>query len=264
MTYLYQDDYADAESLPPHVPFQAKPIPRSQHDDAETPNKKLASRMMANAGVFWLADYLNIRDLKTKAQQKFQSAVFQWSATPLDDLPAIIDAVWDATSDDDLGFRDRILSKCAPLHNEILKHDGCVQAMKEHGEFGVDMFRAVAEYYECRLRIVHNKYKSAENQLSKFKAEKRLHYWNVLQMNRTMNIVHEDLDCMIKKRLLNRGDGGATIGNNGKQALRQDIEKVRNRIKPYGAVDEWPDFSGEIKAQSKSRFWCRSPFADDA
>jgi len=110
---------------------------------------------VATASVYSLGKYLNIADLKALAQAKFRHAAHFWSPKPYEDFPAIINAVWDATSDKDVGFRDPILEMCAEFHGDIIENEECMLAMIDHGDFGVDLVKAVAKHYRNGFNRVH-------------------------------------------------------------------------------------------------------------
>ncbi len=239
VAYLYQEDYNDGELLPPHEPVRTMPVGEPLDDDPEACvllNEELASRMTANVGVFWLADFLNIQDLKAKAEEKFKSAAQLWSARPVEDLPPMIDAIWNATSEDDTGLRNPILKKCAPLYKEITRNDICVQSMNENGAFGVGMVKAVASYHEDLLEVIQRDKKLTENELVELKYSKRRHYFDIKNMNYALQRVNRELDRMAEKRLDTTKEG-KVIGKNGKMALKVDLYEIRNQIEPYTNCD---------------------------
>jgi len=54
---------------------------------------------------------------------------------------------------------------------------------------------------------------------------------------------------MAEKRLRSGLDWGNTIGNNGKQALKDYIEDIRDKIKPYTKSEGWAHSLAYLRAE---------------
>ena len=107
--------------------------------------------MKANLSVYTLADSLNMSDIKTKAVKKFLSVARYWEPFPLEELPDMIKAICEATSEIDKSIGGPVLTKCAKYYQRITPHKGCVCALSEHGEFNIALTCAVGENLEDQL-----------------------------------------------------------------------------------------------------------------
>lgn len=241
VAYLYQDDYDDGDDLPPDVKVQTKNLTEYSLLGiyASVPGLKIASRMIANVSVYATAEYLNIKDLKVLAQEKFQKASQFWNPYPYDDLPAIIDAVWDQTSDSDVGFRYLILKKLAIYHDAITANENCIVAMNEHGDFGLGLVKAVGGYYKSDLCEAREAQDAAEEKHYSLKQGAEV-------MKHTLCQIHGRLHHMAERRLRGSFKGGTPIGDGGKRALRTDIKIIRDHIRPYAKLEGWPETQSDL------------------
>lgn len=84
VAYLYQDNYDDAIVLSPADKIQTKMLAEELDDvDGESegedpPNQEIIARIIVNASVYSLAEFLDLQDLKKLAQRKFRGAVYYW------------------------------------------------------------------------------------------------------------------------------------------------------------------------------------------
>lgn len=134
-------------------------------------------------------------------------------------------------------LRDPILTECAELHDSIMADEECVLAMNEHGEFGTGLVKAVANYYKEQIQKASMHEHMQPEDLCLLKLHVNGRDVKIRAMNNTLGEACIRLTDISVRRLRSSRDGGA-IGNNGKKALREDNEEIRDTIKPYAEFDE--------------------------
>ena len=243
VAYLYQDDYDDFEGLPPHVEV----LSRNEDSDEDymaymsklniSAREHSILRMKTNLLVFTVAEFLNIQDLKAKATDKFVKATKHWTPLPLEDLPDVIEALCQATKDEDVSIRAPILEHCAEHYKAIIAHNDCLQTLSEYGDFAVELIRAVGKRFETRLGESRNENAQVEEKLNGLQTDMQQLKKKAEAKDSDLEIAYHKLDHMWKRRLRSSNKGGKVIGNTGKTRLRDDIQEILRLIDPHAETE---------------------------
>ena len=153
LKYLYTLDYNDdeddgeaadvahyAHDTGASADLQARTVTEEQHLSA--PDRPGYHRVLNNIAVYAIADKYNIPELEALAATKFSDALCLWGEEmDLASLPAIVDAVFDATPDAKRGLRDVIISYCKCWKKDIIDDEDLAAIVTDHGEIGLAMIR---------------------------------------------------------------------------------------------------------------------------
>lgn len=147
LEYLYTDNYdgnGEAASVAsyPHgkganANLQATPVTEEEQLSAHDPPGY--HELLNNIAVYVIADKYDIPDLEMLAATKFENAL--QNSGMVASLPAIIDAVFDATSDTKCELRNIVTKYCSRRKEEIIDSEDAVAIMRDHLEIGVEMIR---------------------------------------------------------------------------------------------------------------------------
>ena len=104
-------------------------------------------KLMNNIAVYAIADKYDIPELEVLAATKFEDTLVSESImASRASIPAIIDAVFDATPDTKCGLRDAVIRYCTVWKEEIIDNEDLVPIVRDHGEIGLALIRQV--FYE--------------------------------------------------------------------------------------------------------------------
>ena len=122
--------------------LQARTVTEEQHLSAPYRSGYHYHRVLNNIAVYAIADKYDIPELEALAATKFSDALCLWGEEmDLASLPAIVDAVFDATPDAKRGLRDVIISYCKCWKKDIIDDEDLAAIVTDHGEIGLAMIR---------------------------------------------------------------------------------------------------------------------------
>lgn len=130
------------------------------------------AKKMNNLVVYAIAQKYDIGELKALATAKFRKLL--WQEEPDDDLPDIIDAVFEIASITDPELRNTALQYCRFYITEIVSDDHLCSIIKDHGELGLHVSRELnANAIEsCRQKeLEHGKLTTLKRKLASLKKE---------------------------------------------------------------------------------------------
>ena len=147
LEYLYTDNYDDigeAASVAnsPHgkgasANLQATPV--TEEEQLSAHNQPDYHELLNHIAVYVIADKYDIPELEVLAAAKFENALQRSRIVAT--LPAIIGAVFDASSDTKCELRNVVIKHCSRWKEEIVDSEDAVAIMRDHVEIGVEMIR---------------------------------------------------------------------------------------------------------------------------
>ncbi|KAL8967638.1 MAG: hypothetical protein Q9183_002821 [Haloplaca sp. 2 TL-2023] len=123
--YLYCFDYTDGRQI------------------QSTVQSSGSNTLSINANMYIIGDKYNLRDLKTLAKQKFQTALS--SSWNKENLPDVIRTIYDNTLSSDRALRDCLIPILESQKTVLRAREAFMQLVSSHGEFAIDLIDAWAD-----------------------------------------------------------------------------------------------------------------------
>lgn len=126
-------------------------------------------KVLNNIAVYAIADKYDIPELEALAVTKFNHALWiSRLGMNLANLPAIVDAVFDATPDGKRGLRDVMITYCKCWKKRITDNEDFAAIVTDHGEIGLAMIRELFHEQEQHEKSTEARIKAVrarENEL---------------------------------------------------------------------------------------------------
>lgn len=180
LLYLYSMDYSDDDASIPKDTTKAKDfdfyLPTVVVSGTKDLNlikkaKIQIARMIINIQVYALAEKYDIPALKALAKAKYIALsgpyIFVSNARDL------IEAVFTTTPDQDLGLRAPLVVDCGIAVHEMLKDEGFVDMIKEHGDFAVKVLRYVVGMWDEDLHKLEKEKAKIQEALARSRAQRQ-------------------------------------------------------------------------------------------
>lgn len=152
---------------------------------------------MANTLAYSIADKYEVEGLKSLAKAKFENlACAAWHC---EDFPTIVAKVFDTTPDSDLGLRDVVSRICARHIDKVLASDTWTDLLSNNGAIGLAVLKFTRQRSIEEVRAAEKKALSFEGDLHVSKVYND-------RLRKRFDYVREDLDSIVEKWGVNRGD----------------------------------------------------------